>query len=111
MERVYKMMEKKMFDFKTESVEKSTYYYLRNGILHKKITTDFAMELSESETVNAKKELTDKPWDKQGILENLWFFFEKTVGKKVYKNGISLAKERSEKMTRNAQGLNNGYKN
>ena len=111
MERVYKMMEKKMFDFKTESVDKSTYYYLRNGILHKKITTDFAMELSESETVNAKKELTDKPWDKQGILENLWFFFEKTVGKKVYKNGISLAKEHSEKMTRNAQGLNNGYKN
>ena len=111
MERVYKMMEKKMFDFKTESVEKSTYYYLRNGILHKKITTDFAMELSESETVNAKKELTDKPWDKQGILENLWIFFEKTVGKKVHKNGISIAKERSEKMTQTAKERNNGYKN
>lgn len=64
------------------------YYYYRNGTLHVRYNVDRCIELSETESEALKKQMSENPVDKQGVLENAWSFFSMTVGKPVIHDGI-----------------------
>lgn len=60
------------------------YFYLRSGILHRVIPTDFAVDLSKDEDRRLKEDIAKNPSNKAEILSDFWAFMTKTVGKKSY---------------------------
>lgn len=66
------------------SGKNKVYYYLRSGILHRVIPTDFAVDLSEDEDRRLKEDIAKNPNNKADILCGFWAFLTKTVGKKSY---------------------------
>lgn len=70
------------------------YWYLRNELLHIRYTVDRCITLSEAEIIDLKKKLSEKPADKQGILENTWKFFTDCVGKDIIMDGIAELEKR-----------------
>lgn len=64
------------------------YYYYRNGTLHVRYNVDRCIELSETESEALKKQMSENPADKQGVLEKAWSFFSMTAGKPVIHDGI-----------------------
>ena len=67
------------------------YYYLRNGALHVRFTSDRCIQLSKDEEKRLKNEMTEKPYDKQEILESAWKFYADCVKKTVIQDGIAYA--------------------
>ena len=60
------------------------YLYLRSGILHRVVPTDFAVDLSEDEDRRLKEDIAKNPGSKAEILSRFWAFLTKTVGKNPY---------------------------
>ena len=65
------------------------YYYLRNGKLHVRYTVDRCIELSHNEVEMLKREMTENPSDKQGVLAKNWNFLTVAVGKPIIMDGIA----------------------
>lgn len=70
------------------------YYYVRNGILHARYTVDRAVELTESEEVKVKAELTQDVVHKQDILARWWNLLTVMVGRAVLHDGIRAAEDK-----------------
>ena len=74
------------------------YYYLRNGALHVRFTSDKCIKLSKDEEKRLKNEMTEKPYDKQEILESAWKFYADCVKKTVIQDGIAYADKLIERL-------------
>ena len=83
------------------------YYYMRNGLLHKKFVADNAIHLSWEEENKLKEELTLKPSYKQQILKEKWDFLVHQVKRKVCTDGLYEAKKVTKKLTEDMYGCKN----
>lgn len=69
------------------------YYYYRNGILHRRVTVDEAVELSGDEASRMYRELEEGNFEskeKQKFFRKAWNFYTEDVGREI-KDGIKLA--------------------
>lgn len=81
-----------------------TYYYMRNGLLHRKYTVDEAVELSENEVLNIKNEFAKAPFNKQEILERQWELQVNLNGKKIL-DGVEEVNRRIEEARKYYGGI------
>lgn len=65
------------------------YWYLRNGLLHIRYSVDRCIKLSPSEEAEIKRKLSERPSEKQSILEDKWDFLTECVGKEIINDGIA----------------------
>lgn len=86
---------KDIADFRQERA----YYYMRNGILHKKVTVDLAMELSWSEEEAVKNDLVKTPYAKQDVFAKHWDLHAR-LNEKPIQDGIELADKRIKELSR-----------
>lgn len=86
------MYDESLFDMQTHINGETAikpYYYLRNNKLHVRYTVDRCVDLSSTEAVKVKVDMTASPSDKQSVLEKAWNFFTVTVGKPIIMDGIA----------------------
>lgn len=81
-----------------------TYYYMRNGLLHRKYPVDEAVELSENEVLVVKNEFAKAPFNKQEILERQWELQVNLNGKKIL-DGVEEVNRRIEEARKYYGGL------
>lgn len=86
---------KDVTDFKQEKA----YYYMRNGILHKKVTVDLAVELSWTEEEAVKNDIAKSPYAKQEVLEKHWDLHARLNNKPI-QDGIELADKRISELSK-----------
>ena len=79
------------------------YYYLRNCKEHVRYTVDRCIELSHNEAEMLKREMTENPSDKQGVLAKNWNFFTAAVGKAIIMGGIA-------ELEKQIKGFKDGHK-
>lgn len=80
------------------------YFYLRNGYLHVRYTVDKAIDLSKTEELKVKDEMTQTPYNKQKILKDTWNFLTGMVCKPVIEDGLA-------EVNRRLKERKNGFKN
>ena len=80
------------------------YYYMRNGLLHRKYPVDEAVELSENEVLSVKNEFAKAPFNKQEILERQWELQVKLNHKKIL-DGVEEVNRRIEADKKYYSGL------
>lgn len=69
------------------------YYYFRNGLVHIRYTVDRCIELTKTEQIKLKTEMTSS-YDKQKILADTWNFLTNCVRKPVIEDGIAEMEKR-----------------
>ena len=73
-------------------------FFLKGKRLFVRYTVDRCIQLSKDEEKRLKNEMTEKPFDKQEILESAWKFYADYVKKTVIQDGIAYADKLIERL-------------
>lgn len=73
-------------------------FFLKGKRLFVRYTVDRCIQLSKDEEKRLKNEMTEKPYDKQEILESAWKFYADCVKKTVIQDGIAYADKLIERL-------------
>ena len=73
-------------------------FFLKGKRLFVRYTVDRCIQLSKDEEKRLKNEMTEKPYDKQEILESAWKFYVDCVKKTVIQDGIAYADKLIERL-------------
>ena len=73
-------------------------FFLKGKRLFTRYTVDRCIQLSKDEEKRLKNEMTEKPYDKQEILESAWKFYAACVKKTVIQDGIAYADKLIERL-------------
>ena len=73
-------------------------FFLKGKRLFVRYTVDRCIQLSKDEEKRLKNEMTEKPYDKQEILESAWKFYADYVKKTVIQDGIAYADKLIERL-------------
>ena len=73
-------------------------FFLKGKRLFVRYTVDRCIQLSKDEEKRLKNEMTEKPYDKQEILEFAWKFYADCVKKTVIQDGIAYADKLIERL-------------
>lgn len=60
------------------------YFYLRNGILHRKYTVDEAVKVSKDEEARILGEMSRYPYAKQEVYDKYWSLYVHTMGRQPF---------------------------
>ena len=73
-------------------------FFLKGKRLFVRYTVDRCIQLLKDEEKRLKNEMTEKPYDKQEILESAWKFYADCVKKTVIQDGIAYADKLIERL-------------